>query len=433
MDLYRVKPVLQNLKKPFDLKVSVPGSKSITNRALMLAALSDGETHLDGALFSADSRSFIQCLKDLQFDVREDEDAHTVTVRGLGGRIPVREASLNVGSAGTCARFMTAMLGFTKGVWHLDASDQMRKRPMAALLGTLTQLGCRIEYGGEEGYFPFTLFSEGVTASEATVDIGESSQFLSALLMSCSMLDRDFAVHIAGEHGFAYVLMTVRMMKQFGIEVVQTDERTFVVKGRSRCRAQAYSIEPDVSGACYFYAMAALSGGQVLVRDVHAGSLQGDIEFLHVLEKMGCTARDTREGILLKGPGDGKLRGIDTDMHSFSDQALTLAAIAPFADGDVTIRGIGHIRRQESDRIRAIISNLGRMGISAADLGDGVVIHPGMPSPARIETFDDHRVAMAFAVTGMKAPGIVIENPMCCKKTFENYFDIMDRIAGEYS
>lgn len=431
MDLYTVKPVFYNQKKPFVFAVTVPGSKSITNRALLLAALSDGVTHLHGALRSADSKAFVKCLTDLGFHV-EDEDG-VASVRGYGGKIPVQEASLNVGSAGTAARFITAMLGFTKGTWRLDASEQMKKRPMAALLQTLSQLGCEITYEEKEGYFPFTIRSQGVTASEATVDIGESSQFLSALLMSAAVVDRDFTVHIKGEHGFSYIRMTAEMMRQFGVSVTLKDERTFVIGGGSRPQVQDYYIEPDISGACYFYAMAAISGGKALVRGVHGKSLQGDIAFLHVLKQMGCLVRDLPEGIQVTGPAGGKLHGLRVDMHSFSDQALTLSAIAPFADSDVVIRGIGHIRKQESDRIYAIISNLHRMGIHAEELADGVVIHPGKPRPAKIETFDDHRVAMSFAVTGLKAPGIVIENPMCCKKTFANFFDLMDEIEEEYA
>ena len=176
MNIYEVQPIFSHPTHPFELTIDAPGSKSITNRALMLAALANGETLLKGALFSDDSRHFLQCLKDLGFDVVVDEPAHTVRVTGLGGRIPKETAAINVGSAGTAARFLTAMLGCAKGVWHLDASEQMKKRPMAALLNTLTDLGCRIDCHEKEGYFPFTIYSEGITASEATVDIGDSSQ-----------------------------------------------------------------------------------------------------------------------------------------------------------------------------------------------------------------------------------------------------------------
>lgn len=432
MNIYEVQPIFSHPTHPFELTIDAPGSKSITNRALMLAALANGETLLKGALFSDDSRHFLQCLKDLGFDVVVDEPAHTVRVTGLGGRIPKETAAINVGSAGTAARFLTAMLGCAKGVWHLDASEQMKKRPMAALLNTLTDLGCRIDCHEKEGYFPFTIYSEGITASEATVDIGDSSQFLSALLMAAVMMDHDFAIHITGNHGFSYIHMTTAMMRQFGVEISVSDDQTWRIPGNAAYQSQNYQIEPDVSAAAYFYGMAVLSGGNVLVRHVHFDSLQGDIALLRTFEKMGCSAEDTPEGIRLTGPAQGRLHGIDIDMSSFSDQALTMAAIAPFADSPTFIRGIGHIRLQESDRMAAIVENLSQMGIHAAIQGNDIYIEPGTPHVATIETYDDHRVAMAFSLTGLRTPGIIISNPLCCRKTFENYFDVLDAICQNY-
>ena len=241
MNIYEVQPIFSHPTHPFGLTIDAPGSKSITNRALMLAALANGETLLKGALFSDDSRHFLQCLKDLGFDVVVDEPAHTVRVTGLGGRIPKETAAINVGSAGTAARFLTAMLGCAKGVWHLDASEQMKKRPMAALLNTLTDLGCRIDCHEKEGYFPFTIYSEGITASEATVDIGDSSQFLSALLMAAVMMDHDFAIHITGNHGFSYIHMTTAMMRQFGIEISVSDDQTWRIPGNAAYQVVAHS------------------------------------------------------------------------------------------------------------------------------------------------------------------------------------------------
>ena len=324
------------------------------------------------------------------------------------------------------------MLGCAKGVWHLDASEQMKKRPMAALLSTLTDLGCRIDCHEKEGYFPFTIYSEGITASEATVDIGDSSQFLSALLMAAVMMDHDFAIHISGNHGFSYIHMTTAMMHQFGVEISVSDDQTWRIPGNAAYQSQDYQIEPDVSAAAYFYGMAVLSGGNVLVRHVHFDSLQGDVALLRTFEEMGCSAEDTPEGIRLTGPAQGRLHGIDIDMSSFSDQALTMAAIAPFADSPTFIRGIGHIRLQESDRMAAIVENLSRMGIHAAIQGNDIYIEPGTPHVATIETYDDHRVAMAFSLTGLRTPGIIISNPLCCRKTFENYFDVLDAICQHY-
>ncbi len=429
VEKYDVSPVFSGEGSAPDLRISVPGSKSITNRALLLAALSDGEVKLDDILLSDDSRHFIQCLRDLGFFVFLQEEIRRIRIRGCGSRLPKQEAEIYVGSAGTAARFLTALLGLAGGSYHLDASAQMRKRPMKPLLAALESLGCRVSYDEKEGYFPFTLYSDGLTGSEVTVNIDDSSQFLSALMMAAPLLQRDFTIHVTGRHGFSYIEMTAEMMRRFGAEVIRPDESTFRIPALSAYKSGSYLIEPDVSAACYFYAMAAISGGTALVPGVHADSIQGDIAFLDLLCRMGCHYEDSRDGIILTGPAGGHLHGIDADMHAFSDQALTLAAIAPFADSPVTIRGISHIRLQECDRIEAILTNLRRMGIRTECSADDVLtIFPGPVQPARIETFGDHRAAMAFAVTGLRSPGITILDPLCCRKTFENYFDLLDHI-----
>lgn len=429
---YKVRPAFAPGNPAPNLRISVPGSKSITNRALLLAALSDGnrETTLDGILLSDDSRHFIHCLRDLGFLTFLQEEIQRIKIGGCDGRLPRQSAEIYVGSAGTAARFLTAMLGLAGGSYRLDASAQMRRRPMKPLLTALESLGCTVSYEEEEGHFPFTLSSEGLSGGEVTVNIDDSSQFLSALMMASVLTHRDFTIHIEGSHGFSYVEMTAEMMRRFGAQIIREDERTFRIPAFGSYRSGHYMIEPDVSAACYFYAMAAISGGRALVYDVHRDSLQGDIAFLDLLCRMGCRCVEMREGILLTGPEDGCLHGVDADMHAFSDQALTLAAIAPFADSPVTIRGISHIRLQECDRIEAILENLRRMGIKAESSEEDVLtIFPGAPKSAEIETFGDHRVAMSFAVTGTRTPGITILDPLCCRKTFEGYFDLLDQIS----
>lgn len=436
MDHYIVHPAFAEGTPAPDLKIFVPGSKSVTNRALLLAALSDRdrETKLDGILLSDDSRHFIQCLRDLGFSIFLQEDLHRIRITGCGGRLPKQEAGIYVGSAGTAARFLTAMLGLAGGTYHLDASAQMRKRPMKPLLSALESLGCKVSCEEEEGHFPFTLSSGDLTVSEVTVNIDDSSQFLSALMMAAALTHRDFTIHVTGSHGYSYVEMTAEMMRRFGASVekhVENHAVSYHIPAFQNYRSGSYVIEPDVSAACYFYTMAAISGGRTLVYGVHKDSLQGDIAFLDLLCRMGCNYEDTQEGIVLSGPAGGRLHGIDADLHAFSDQALTLAAIAPFADSPVTIRGISHIRLQECDRIEAILTNLHRMGIQAeCSEKDVLTIFPGSVQPAEIETFSDHRVAMSFAVTGLRAPGITILDPLCCRKTFEEYFDILDQISN---
>ena len=444
-------PVLTGDFSHKTIHVKVPGSKSITNRALLLAMLSDGESHLTGAQFSEDSSHFLQCLSDLSFDVASRPETGEVSVHGLSGRLPVKKASLYVGSAGTAARFLSAVLGVSEGEFFLDASEQMKKRPMAPLLSALQSVGCDISFAEKEGYFPFTLHARGFQNTDLTIDIDKSSQFLSALLIAAPLAKEDVKIKVAGTHGMAYIEMTCRMMEQFGILTEHPAPDTFLIKAGQTYRAQDYAIEPDVSAACYFYALAALSGCSVIVDGVPEHSLQGDTEFLSILEKMGCRVTRTNEGICITGPATcaksagvksaeagsetasgsvshafGRLHGLTVDMSSCSDQAITLAAIAPFADSPVTITGIGHIRGQESDRLSAIAENLTAMGIRCEERADSITIYPGVPRPAHIKTHDDHRLAMGFAVTGLFAEGIVIENPSCCKKTFAEFFECLE-------
>ena len=418
----------KDLKKDI-LEVTVPGSKSITNRALLLATLGMGKTTLKGVLFSDDSRHFLKCVQDLGFTTKVDEDEKTVEVTGLGGRVPKKEASVYVGSAGTAARFLAAYLGTADGLYHMDASEQMRKRPMAPLLDSLKALGCEVHCEKEEGFFPFTLSGHGFGKSEISIDIEKSSQFLSALLIASVLSPEDFTVKTIGTHGMSYIKMTMQMMKQFGasVEECKTEGNTYKIPSGQSYIAKDYQIEPDVSAACYFYAMGALLGVPVRVMHVTEESMQGDIRFLDILEKMGCSLEKAQEkGIVLYPPKDGKLKGVTVDMSACSDQAITLAAVAVFADGPTTITGIGHIKFQECNRMAAIVCELRKMGIVCEETEDTITIHPGTAKPCEVETYDDHRMAMGFSLIGLMTEGITILNPGCCRKTFEDYFEVLE-------
>lgn len=459
---YSVPDIYQNLQTrktatgfQAPLKVSVPGSKSITNRALLLATLANGRSTLKGVLFSDDSRHFLKCIQDLGFETTVDEDSKMITVEGHGGTVPEAEAAQFVGSAGTAARFLTAYLGISNGIYHMDASEQMRKRPMAPLLDSLKELGCEVIYENsdgttEEGHFPFTLKSHGFQRDHISVNIDSSSQFLSALLIASCLSEQDFTAYIEGIHGRAYIDMTVKMMEQFGVQAMplyycsgNSDNHSctgcvnstlpmgYRTAAGQTYHALDYQVEPDVSAACYFYAMSPLLGIPVQVNHVHFNSLQGDVAFIRILEEMGCKASDLEDGILVEPPADGVFHGITADMSACSDQAITLAAIAPYADSPTTITGIGHIRFQESDRITAIVTELRKMGIRCEETESSITIHPGQPKAALIETYDDHRMAMGFSLTGLRSAGIVIDNPGCCKKTFEEYFDVLDQAVRE--
>lgn len=422
-------PLTGEITEP--LFVSVPGSKSITNRALLLATLAEGTSDLSGVLFSDDSRHFLKCIQELGFETRVDEEKKTILVTGHGGAVPKAEASQYVGSAGTAARFLTAYLGISNGIYHMDASEQMRKRPMEPLLASLKELGCEVEYEAKEGFFPFTLKGHGFGTDTISVNIDHSSQFLSALLIAACLSPMDMHIRVEGSHGMSYIRMTESMMAQFGVSTEHPAPDVFRIPKGQHYHAKNYQIEPDVSASCYFYALAPLLRIPVIVEHVHFDSLQGDVEFLRILEKMGCCLTDTSQGILVTPPKDGRIRGVDVNMSACSDQAITLAAIAPFADSPTTIRGIGHIRYQESDRMAAIVTELGKMGILCRETEHNLTIYPGHPKASEVDTYEDHRMAMGFSLIGLRSPGIVIRDPGCCRKTFENYFTVLDQVIGQ--
>ena len=417
------------------LETKVPGSKSITNRALLLATLAEGESVLRGALFSDDSRYFLSCIKDLGFECDVDEEKKIVRVTGMGGDVPKDEASIYVGSAGTAARFLTAFLGLNGGKYYLDSSNQMKKRPMDSLLDSLVKMGAEVSFEGEEGHFPFII--KGVSQEKnsdaagefVTVDVNRSSQFLSALLISACRTKKNMKIQVEGDHGMAYVDMTVRMMEQFGMKVRKEGERLYCIDAGAAYQALDYAIEPDLSAACYFYAMSPILGLTVTVEGVWKDSMQGDLRFLTLLEEMGCTLTEGELGLTLIPPANGIYHGITADMSTCSDQAITMAATAVFADSPTTITGIGHIRFQESNRLQAIVDELTRMGIRCESTEDSVTIYPGTPQPALIQTYDDHRMAMGFSLVGLRAEGITINDPLCCRKTFENYFEVLDQVV----
>lgn len=408
-----------------DICVSVPGSKSITNRALMLAALQRGECVINGALFSDDSRAFIDCLIKLGFSVSADEENSRVIVKGEGGNIPNRNAEINVRSAGTAARFLTVMLSFAGGEYVLNSSEQMKKRPMGELIMALREVGVKIECLEEGLHFPFKIISDGVKADKITINTDVSSQFASAILMSAPILKNGLKIiTTGGRTSGAYINITKEVMRSFSVPFTQSGAEYFVPN--SSFHIDSYSVEPDFSAASYFYAAGAVLGRKTRVNGASLNSIQGDKKFLSVLEKMGCTVKEENGAAVLYS--DGNLNGVEVDMNDFSDQALTLAAIAPFARGVTKIKNIGHIRAQECDRINAITKNLSLLGVKCISDEDSVTIWGGKITPATLPTYNDHRVAMSFALTGLKDGGVNIENPSCTKKTFENYFSVFEEL-----
>ncbi len=421
---------VKKIKEPGEIEVQVPGSKSITNRALLLAALSNKKCTLHGVLFSDDTRAFLDSLQKLGFSVMIDEKIKDVIILGTGGKIPNSKAVINVESAGTAARFLTVMLAFAGGDYEMNASPQMCKRPMEPLLTILKENGVEFTFLGEEGHFPFLMSSHNIFMETVDIDTGISSQFASALLMAGVLLKDGLKVVMSGDRTEgSYIQMTLNMMRQFGIDVVK-EGNCCKVPNTTEFGVPEYQIEPDVSGACYFYAMAPLLRTDVIVKNVHMDSLQGDIKFVKVLADMGCILEETKEGIRVIGSCVDEYPGLTLSMKDFSDQTMTMAAIAPFAKSPTLIRNVGHIRFQESDRIHAIVTELTRMGIvcEEAESEEGIRIFPVLAEDVKeveTETYEDHRMAMAFTLIGLKTGKITIKNPECCRKTFENYFDLI--------
>lgn len=429
MDNYKVKKI----EKKENIIVSVPGSKSITNRALLLAALSNGESRLKGVLFSDDSRAMLNCLEKLGFELSISEANKEVTIIGCGGDIPNKNATIDVRSAGTAARFLTVFLAVSGGDYVLKSSEQMQRRPMQEIIDALRQKGVVINCLKEEGHFPFEIHSKGLKNERFKIDTSKSTQYASALLIASVISGMELELMGSRVNG-AYINITLRIMKQFGINYDRT-ENVFKIR-KHEVSGIEYQIEPDASSACYFYAMALLLRTKSKVKNVHLDSMQGDIKFLNVLEQLGCKLTDEKDGILLDATRVDSYNGVEIDMSDFSDQTLTMAAVAAFAENKTKIQNIEHIRLQESDRAQVIVNELQKIGAEATIVEkegrQSIEITPVTKScleeEVYIKTYDDHRVAMSFSLVGLVLGNVYIQDYRCCRKTFENYFDILDEL-----
>jgi 3-phosphoshikimate 1-carboxyvinyltransferase len=404
---------------PLRASVRPPGSKSITNRALVCAALAEGESRLSGALDSEDTRVMIGALRQLGIPVEHDPGAATVRVVGRGGQIPANEADLYVANSGTTARFLTAMCALGHGTYRLDGTPRMQERPIGDLLDALRQLGGEAVSERNNGCLPVVVRGRGLRGGRAVPAGNVSSQFLSALLMAAPCAQANVELAVAGELvSRPYVDMTLAVMAAFGRSV--TNRSPYLISAPRPYRATDYAIEPDASAASYFFAAAAITQGEVMVEGLSRGGLQGDAAFCDCLGRMGCDVRCSAEGISVSGR---PLRGIDVDMNAISDTVPTLGAVALFAAGATTIRGVGHIRHKESDRIRALAVELRKLGAEVEERPDGLRITPGVLRGAEIDTYDDHRMAMSLALVGLAVPGVVIRNPGCVGKTYPRFFE----------
>jgi 3-phosphoshikimate 1-carboxyvinyltransferase len=420
MKVHRIEP----LGAPPDAVVEVPGSKSLTNRVLVTAALAHGDSRLQGVLLADDTWAMIEALRSLGIEVEVSAD--TATVSGCAGVIPAASGRLDVRLSGTTARFIVPVLALAHGRFELDAAPGFRARPMGPLLDALAQLGTVVEPLGVPGHLPVALTVGGWSSSTVRVSGDVSSQFLSGLLLAAPAASGGVTVEVTTPLvSRPYVDLTLATMRAFGARVEEPDPGRFVV-APSGYTATAYTIEPDASAATYLLAAAAITGGRVRVPGLTERSLQGDAGFAAVLARMGAEVVVDEHGTEVRGTGE--LRGIEVDLGAMSDTAQTLAAVAVFADGPTRVSGIGFIRAKETDRISAVVTELRRCGIDAEEEHDGFVVHPGAPRPATVRTYDDHRMAMSFALLGLRVPGIAIADPDCVGKTFPDFFDVLERL-----
>lgn len=423
---------LAPVTRPVIGSIRVPGSKSITNRALPIAALADGETTLTGALFSDDTRYMAAALNQLGVRVSSDPAAQSFTVVGAGGSIPAEGAELFLGNSGTSVRFLAAMVALGQGTYVLDGVPRMRERPIDPLLKALNDLGVSATSMMTEGYPPIKIETTGIPGDIVSMAGDKSSQYFTGLMMAAPYAANGMTINVEGELvSQPYIDITADVMEAFGVETeIDEDYRQFRVAPGQRYQGRVYAIEPDASSASYFFAAAAVTGGEVRVDGLGIESLQGDLDFVYILEEMGATIDVRDNETIVRGPEGGNLRGGDFDMTEVSDTAQTLAAIAPFADSPVTIRGVAHNRIKETDRISAVATELRKLGQEVDEFEDGMTITPAPVTPAEIETYDDHRMAMSFGVTGLRAPGVRILDPGCTAKTFPDYWDRLIELTG---
>jgi len=417
---------MQPISRPITGTAYVPGSKSITNRALLIAALADGPSTLTGALFSDDTRYMAGALNQLGILVRSDEAAERFDIEGGDGTFPAESGMLFVGNSGTTARFLTAALTLGRGTFRVDGVPRMRERPIAPLLDALNALGADTRSEEDNGCPPVVVTADGLPGGTARMAGDTSSQYLTGVLIAAPYAERGVHIEIEGELvSKPYIRITADVMEAFGVqpEIDDATWKFFTVAPGQWYEGKHYVVEPDASNASYFFAAAAVTGGEIEVEGLGSRSHQGDLQFVRVLERMGCDVTMTETLTSVRGPGDGKLRGGEFDFNAISDTAQTLAAIAPFADGLVTIRGIAHNRVKETDRVGAVATELRKLGQEVEEFEDGMTIRPRPVTPAEIETYDDHRMAMSFAITGLKAGGVSIINPECVAKTFPSFFD----------
>lgn len=416
--------------RPIETVMTVPGSKSFTNRALIIGAVAKGTSKISGILRSDDSYWCIEALRNL--GVKVDVHGDVVEIHGVNGNWPVKEATVYIGAAGTTARFLPGTLAASKsGVWTVEGSKRMNERPMRTLIEAFIDAGADIRYVDQPGFLPIEVRGNGIKGGEVSISGSTSSQFISGLLIASALAENPVTVSIT-DHIVqkAYVNITIDLMQQFGGKVDHDEELQKMTVYPSGYEAREVQLEADASTCGYFFALAALTNGKVRIQNISYETKQPDIHLVDVLEKMGCEV--VRGEGFIEVTGTEQLKGgFEISMKEMSDQTLTLAALAPFADGAIAIHDVAHIRTHESDRIQVICESLRKMGIRVEERHDGLTVYPGIPQAVELNSYDDHRVAMSLALIGSKVPGIRISDPGCVSKTCPMFFDIVSQLGLE--
>jgi 3-phosphoshikimate 1-carboxyvinyltransferase len=410
---------------PLAARARVPGSKSLTNRALLIAALARGESELGGALDSDDTRVMRAALAELGCDVRIDADRWSL--RGCDGRFAAPARALWVQNSGTTARFLAAAAPLAAGPVVIDGNARMRERPIEELARALAQLGAKIEILGSHGCPPLRIEATGLRGGAAAIDASRSSQYVSAVLIAAPYAERDVKLTLSGDVLVSrpYVELTLEIMRAFGADAGFDTPSSLCVRAGSRYAGRRYAIEPDASAAAYPFCAAAIAGGSVRVDGIPRGSLQPDLALLGLLERMGCRVeRGDSHATVSAAPG--ALRGIHADMNDLPDAVLALAVVALFAEGPTRIRNVANLRIKETDRLAALEAELAKLGARVRTGADWIEIEPGPVRGAAIRTYDDHRMAMAFALAGLRIPGVEILGADCVSKTWPGFFEALE-------
>ncbi len=412
----------QNIKK--SVEVAVPGSKSYTHRILIAAALSDGICTLQNCLKSEDTLLTLNALR--QFGIRIDEGDDRIVVHGTNGILKPCSDPVYLGNSGTSMRLLTGVAALGAGMYTLTGTERMLERPIQDLLDGLNQIGVFARSVNKDGCPPVETRGGRVKGGALSLKCKISSQYLSSLLLIAPYTQDGLEITVTeGPVSRPYVDMTVDIMTRFGVKVVRDGYRRFAIHGQQTYMAGSYMVEPDCSQAGYFWAAAAITGSKIKVKGITKASRQGDVRFTEVLEAMGCKIFHDKDGIAVSG---GPISAVEVDMADMPDIVPTLAVVAAFAKGTTIIRNVAHLKAKESDRLTAVVNELSKMDIKASCTDTGLAINGGRPCGAVIDTYGDHRIAMSFALAGLRIPGIVIKDERCVEKSFPDFWNVLERL-----